>query len=56
MATNERFTIERSELTNGNFECVRQTEGTEDVSPPESPPEVTIAILLVGLIREGAVV
>lgn len=27
--TNERFTIERSELTNGNFECVRQTEDVD---------------------------
>ncbi len=55
MADNEKFTIDRSDLTSGNYDTAEQTTVTTDGEAPVSPPETVIAIILAGLIRSGAV-
>lgn len=49
------YSISRTELTSGNYDSVRQIEGSSDFKAPDAAPETTIAILLVGLIRDEAV-
>ena len=55
MADNEKFTIDRSDLTSGNYDTAEQTTVMTDGEAPVSPPETVIAIILAGLIRSGAV-
>ena len=55
MADNEKFTIDRSDLTSGNYVTAEQTTVMTDGETPVSPPETVIAIILAGLIRSGAV-
>lgn len=55
MADNEKFTIDRSDLTSGNYVTAEQTTVMTDGEAPVSPPETVIAIILAGLIRSGAV-
>lgn len=55
MADNEKFTIDRSDLTSGNYDTAEQTAVTTEGEAPVSPPETVIAIILAGLIRSGAV-
>lgn len=55
MADNEKFTIDRSDLTSGNYNTAEQTMVTTEGEAPVSSPEMVIAIILAGLIRNGAV-
>ena len=55
MADNEKFTIDRSDLTSGNYDTAEQITVTTEGEAPVSPPETVIAIILAGLIRSGAV-
>lgn len=52
---NEKCTIDRSDLTSGNYDTAEQTTVMTDGEAPVSPPETVIAIILAGLIRSGAV-
>ena len=55
MADNEKFTIDRSDLTSGNYDTAEQITVTTEGEAPVSPPETVIAIILAGLISSGAV-
>ena len=55
MADNEKFTIDRYDLTSGNYDTAEQITITTEGEAPISPPETVIAIILAGLIRSGAV-
>ena len=55
MADTEKFTIDRSDLTSGNYDTAEQITITTEGEAPISPPETVIAIILAGLIRSGVV-
>lgn len=56
MAKNEQFTIDRSDLTSGNYNSAEQVEITTQTEAPVSQPETVIAFILAGLIQNGVVV
>ena len=56
MAKNEQFTIDRSDLTSGNYNSAEQVEITTQAEAPVSQPETVIAVILAGLIQNGVVV